>query len=73
LESVGKILDQGKERAEFVLSPSQGSLLSLLRQRGRILEEKYAGGSIYVTALLSPKLRGQMRKWLRENGIEASR
>jgi GTP-binding protein HflX len=73
LESVGKILDQGKERAEFVLSPSQGSLLSLLRQRGRILEEKYAGGSIYVTALLSPKLKGQMRKWLRENGIEASR
>jgi len=73
LESVGKILDQGKERAEFVLSPSQGSLLSLLRQRGQILAEKYEGGSIHVTALLSPKLRGQMRKWLRENGIEASR
>jgi GTP-binding protein HflX len=73
LESVGKILDQGKERAEFFLSPSQVPLLSLLRQRGRILEEEYEDGSIHVTALLSPKLKGQMRKWLEENGHEALR
>ncbi len=72
LESVGKILDQGKEKAEFVLSSAQGHLLSLLRQRGRILEEKYEGGAIHVTALLSPKLRGQMKKWLSGNGMEAS-
>ena len=73
LESVGKILDQGKERAEFFLSPSQVPLLSVLRQRGRILEEEYEDGSIHVTALLSPKLMGQMRKWLKGNDHEASR
>lgn len=72
LESVEKILDQGKEKAEFVLVPAQGPLLSMLRQRGKILEEKYEDGCIHVTALLSPKLKGQMKKWLNENGIEAS-
>lgn len=64
LEALGKILDQGKERSEFWFSPSQGFFLSLLRQRGRILEEKFDDGSIHVTALLTPKLAGQMRKWL---------
>lgn len=64
LEVIGEILDQGKERTQFRFSPSQGSLLSLLRQRGRILEEKFAEDSIQVTVLVTPKLAGQMRKWL---------
>lgn len=68
LEAVGRMLDQGKERGEFCFSPAQGSLLSLLRQRGRILEEKYQENGIHVIALLTPKLAGQMRKWLKENG-----
>ncbi len=68
LEVVGKILDQGKERAQLCFSPSQGNLLSLLRGRGRILEERFEANGIHVTALLTPKLAGQMRKWLRENG-----
>ena len=66
LEVIGNILDRGKQRSEFCFSPSQGSLLSLLRQRGRILEEKFDGDSIRVTALVTPKLAGQMRKWLGE-------
>jgi len=64
LEAIGDVLDRGKERSEFRFSPAQGSLLSLLRQRGRILDEKFDGESIQVTALLTPKLAGQMRKWL---------
>ncbi|MGH7770646.1 MAG: GTPase HflX [Candidatus Binatia bacterium] len=71
VEAVGKILDQGKERAQFSFSPSQGSLLSLLRHRGRILEEKYQGERIHVTAIVTPKLAGQIRKWLRENDSHA--
>ncbi len=66
LAAIGNILDRGKERSEFCFSPAQGSLLSLLRQRGRILDEKFDGDSIHVTALLTPKLAGQMRKWLGE-------
>ena len=68
LEAIGKIFDQGKERTAFCFAPSQGSLLSLLRRQGRILEETYEDGKIHVTALLSPKLAGQMRKWLAANG-----
>lgn len=64
LAAIGKILDQGKERCEFCFPAAQGFLLSLLRQRGRIIEEKFAGDGIYVTALLSPKLAGQVRKRL---------
>jgi GTP-binding protein HflX len=73
LATVERILDQGKERIELCFSPSQGSLLSILRQRGRILEERHEKDSIHVTALLTPKLAGQMRKWLGENGFEATR
>ncbi|MFQ5542126.1 MAG: GTPase HflX, partial [Candidatus Binatia bacterium] len=73
LETVERILDQGKERIELCFSPSQGSLLSILRQRGRILEERHGKDSIHVTALLTPKLAGQMRKWLGENGFKATR
>jgi GTP-binding protein HflX len=71
LEAVGRMFDQGKERTQFCLSSSQGSLLSLIRQRGQILEERYQDQSIYVTALLTPKLAGQVRKWLRETGPDS--
>jgi GTPase len=72
LETIAQLLDRGKERAHFVLSPSQGYLLSILRQRGRILQEEYREDGIDVTALLTPKLAGQMRKWLSENGSHPS-
>ena len=65
LEAMGSLLDQCKERGEFFFAPSQGPLLSFLRQRGRILDETYEEDKIHVTALLTPKLAGQMRKWLR--------
>jgi len=64
LAAVGKILNQGKEQTHFRFSPSQGSLLSLLRSRGRIVEEKYHEDGIHVTALVTPKLAGQIRRWL---------
>ncbi|NIO08334.1 MAG: GTPase HflX, partial [Deltaproteobacteria bacterium] len=72
LETISGILDQGKEKAEFLLSPAQGPLLAVLRQRGRILDEKYEAGTIHVTALLSTKLKGQMKKWLNGNRVEKS-
>ncbi len=68
LEAVGRVLDQGKERARFCLSHAQGHLLSLLRERGRILEEKYREDGIDVTALVTPKLAGQIRKCIEDDG-----
>lgn len=72
LEMIERLLDQGKERAQFFFSPSQGYFLSLLRQRGRILREEYREDGTQVTALLTPKLAGQLRKWLKENGAHNS-
>ncbi len=68
LAAIATILDQGKERAAFSFAPSQGSLLSLLRGHGRILEEKYEEDKIHVTALVSSKLAGRMKKWLAGDG-----
>jgi GTP-binding protein HflX len=64
LASVGRILDQGKEPFRARFFSWQGKLLSLLRERGKILEETYEGDQIHVTALVTPKLAGQMRKLL---------
>lgn len=65
LSVIGTILDMGKERFHACFASSQGGLLSLLRERGRIIEEIYDNNQIYVTALVTPKLAGQMRKLLR--------
>lgn len=68
LESIGALLDRGKEVFRASFAPGQESLLSLLRERGRIVEEVFQEGRTYVTALVSAKLAGQMRKWLSTNG-----
>ena len=67
LVGVGRILDQSKERIEVQLSPAQSWLVALLRDRGRVVEEFHDGESIKVTALVTPKLAGQIRKSLRSS------
>jgi GTP-binding protein HflX len=69
---IGTILDQGKEQIRACFASSQGGLLSLLRERGRIIKETYEDNEIHVTALVTPKLAGQMRKLLGARGITAS-
>jgi GTP-binding protein HflX len=68
LEAVGKILDRKKERLHASFTPVQAGLVALLRERGRIVEEKYDGDMLRVTAMVTPKLAGQMRKLLNANG-----
>lgn len=65
LELIGIRLDEGKERFQASFASWQGGLLSLLRERGRILEEIFQDDQVLVTALVSAKLAGQMRKLLR--------
>jgi GTP-binding protein HflX len=65
LQRVGEVLDQGKEEFHAVFSPAQGDLVALLRERGRIVEERYDEDRTHVTAMVNPKLAGQMRKLLR--------
>jgi len=64
LAAVGRILDQSKERIQLQFSPAQSWLLALLRERGRVVEEYHDGEFIKVTALVTPKLAGQIRKSL---------
>ena len=64
LDLVGRVLDQGKEPFRARFFSWQGKLLSLLRERGKILEQTYEGDQIHVTALVTPKLAGQIRKLL---------
>jgi GTP-binding protein HflX len=62
LDLIGRVLDQGKEPFRASFFSWQGKLLALLRERGRILTETYHDDEIRVTALVTPKLAGQMRK-----------
>ncbi|HVO93646.1 MAG TPA: GTPase HflX [Terriglobales bacterium] len=64
LTRLGEILDQDKERFYASFSPAQGPLVALLRERGRILDERYDEEGAHVTALVTPKLAGQLRKLL---------
>jgi GTP-binding protein HflX len=64
LDLVGATLDAGKESFNACFAPSQGGLVSLLRERGRIVSEHHDGERIRVSAMVTPKLAGQMRKLL---------
>jgi GTP-binding protein HflX len=41
LQRIGTVLDEGKEQLRLSFSSRQGRILSLLRERGRILQEQY--------------------------------
>lgn len=68
LEVIGARLDEGREYFQASLASWQGNLLSVLRERGRIMEETYQGDRVHVKARVTPKLAGQMRKLLRQAG-----
>ncbi len=73
LDTVGKILDRDKVELHACLSPGQGELVALLRERGRIVEEIYEGNVIRVTAMVTPKLAGQMHKLLKASPVPPDR
>jgi GTP-binding protein HflX len=73
LQLIGAVVDRDKEEFHASFSPAQGDLIALLRKRGRVVEEIYGGEAIHVTAMVTPKLAGQMRKLIngrpfKENG-----
>ncbi|HEX6801377.1 MAG TPA: GTPase HflX [Candidatus Binatia bacterium] len=71
LETVGTILDREKQPFEASFTLAQGNLIALLRERGRIVTESYDGERVHVTALVTPKLAGQLSKLLSANGARA--
>jgi GTP-binding protein HflX len=71
LVTVGAILDRDKELFDGCFSARQGGVVALLRERGRIVKESYDAEGIHVTALVTAKLAGQMRKLLSADGAGA--
>jgi GTP-binding protein HflX len=64
LRVIGETLDKNKEGFHASFAPSQAGLVALLRERGRIVSEHHHSDRIEVTALVTPKLGGQLRKLL---------
>ena len=64
LHTVGEIIDRSKECFQTTFSQSQGALVAALREHGRIMHETYDADGVHVTAMVTPKLAGQMRKLL---------
>jgi hypothetical protein len=48
-------------------------LVALLHERGRVVEEFYDGNLVHVTAMVTPKLAGQMRKLLQSSALHVDR
>ena len=57
-------LSRGLERVRCALPSGRGDLISLLKRAGRVVEEYYRDGVVTVTALVPPKVAGQLRKQL---------
>ena len=58
----------GLQRVRCEVPSARGDVLAWLRRAGRVVEEYYRDGSVIVTALVAPKVAGQLRKQLRESG-----
>ncbi|HUE30970.1 MAG TPA: GTPase HflX, partial [Verrucomicrobiae bacterium] len=71
LAAVEARLSQGLERVRCALPSGRGDLISLLKRAGRVVEEYYRDGVVTVTALVPPKVAGQLRKQL--PGLAAER
>lgn len=52
------------ERIQCVLPAARGDLVAWVRRSGRIEHEEYADEQVHLTALVPPKIAGQLRKTL---------
>jgi GTP-binding protein HflX len=69
LAEVERQLTCNLERIRCALPSGRGDILAWLRRTGRIVEEYYRDGMVTVTALVPPKVAGQLRKRLKA-GVE---
>ncbi len=65
LEAIDRGLQAHRERLHIRMPASRGDLVARLHQAGTVLQEEYRDGEVEVTALVPPKLAGQVRKALR--------
>ena len=59
-------LDRERVRIEVTIPPRRGDLLAWLHRSAKVVSERYEDGAAVVTALVTPKMAGQLRKRLTE-------
>ena len=62
LARVEQALDAGLARVRCELPSDRGDVVAWLRRSGRVVEEYYCDGVVTVTALVPPKIAGQLHK-----------
>lgn len=62
LETIGRLLDRGKQRIHLTLPQSETVIIPFLRARGRVLAEEYHDDDVRITALVTAKVSGQLKK-----------
>jgi GTP-binding protein HflX len=62
LRVIDAALQAGRERLHIRIPATRGDLVARLHQAGTVLREEYEDGQVEVTALVPPKLAGQVRK-----------
>jgi len=64
LQAIERRLEREREIVQVDLPLTAGKLLAWLRRNGKVLEEAYSETAVSVSALLSSKTAGQLRKQL---------
>ncbi|MBI3301345.1 MAG: GTPase HflX [Deltaproteobacteria bacterium] len=69
LAAIERRLAQGREVVHVDLPLGEGQVLAWLRRSGKVVEEAYSETAVSVTALVSSKVAGQLRKRLAAGGM----
>ncbi|MGH7964743.1 MAG: GTPase HflX, partial [Candidatus Binatia bacterium] len=62
-------LERDRELVHVDLPLGEGAVLAWLRRSGKVIEEAYSETAVSVTALVSAKIAGQLRKRLLAHGV----
>lgn len=72
LETIAQLLDRNKQRISLTVPQSESGILPFLRARGRVLSEEFSEHEIRITALVTAKVSGQLRKLAATSGVALS-
>ena len=64
LAAVARLLEHGHAVVRVELPLAEGRVLAWLRRSGKVIEEAYSETGVSVTAVVSEKIAGQLRKLL---------
>jgi GTP-binding protein HflX len=70
LAAIERLLEQNRQMVHYELPLSAGDVVAWLRRSGKVVEEAYSETAISVTALVSSKVAGQLRKRVATIGAE---